>query len=142
MFSKESLEKEVTLLRAQLQQSKSLFFQEHKDCKSLLKKLAGELADNQEHHKQMVLSYQALLERERTTAVTEAVACKQEETRILLTELRTRYENLLRNVQAHAKAQIDEYKKAVRFLKVKIKKMEEEQLCCCMIDSDSIQDGG
>lgn len=53
------------------------------------------------------------LEKERSFAVSEALARRQEETRTLLSEMEGRYQELLESVQEHSQAQIEEYKKVI-----------------------------
>ncbi|XP_042222032.1 TATA element modulatory factor-like isoform X2 [Homarus americanus] len=109
--SRETLEKEVASLRSELQQAESQVLQQQMNFKRLQKAHANELTKYQEAHRQRMLNYQVSMERERSSAVSQALARQQEETKILITEVGSRYENLLGSVQAHAKAQMHEYKK-------------------------------
>ncbi|XP_069959971.1 putative leucine-rich repeat-containing protein DDB_G0290503 [Cherax quadricarinatus] len=125
LSSREALEKEVTLLRTQLEQAEAQVLQERNYNKSLVQTHAEELEKSQEHHKRVLLNYQVSMEREKSLVVCEALKHQQEKSRVLLFEIGSCYEDLLKSVEAHAKAQIQEYKKAVRFLKTRIKRLEE-----------------
>lgn len=57
------------------------------------------------------MKHQLTLEKERSFAVSEALTRRQEETRTLLSEMETRYQELLESVQEYSSAQIEEYKK-------------------------------
>ncbi|KAK4312304.1 hypothetical protein Pmani_016257 [Petrolisthes manimaculis] len=66
---------------------------------------------------------QADLEREMKAAAREAA---RQEAKQLLAETGEKYEELLASVQHHNRAQIEEYKMAVRVLKRKLKKMDKD----------------
>ncbi|XP_063849293.1 myosin heavy chain, striated muscle-like isoform X2 [Scylla paramamosain] len=111
-------EDEVTSLRAELKFSKMQVLQGNENLELQLKECA-------EHHKQTMVSYQCDVERETSAAVTAALAHHREKTHHLLADLGARYELLIRSTRAHSRAQINEYKKAVRCLKERNKMMEK-----------------
>lgn len=121
----QALEKEVINLNAKLEESDYTIRQEKKTLQRLQQRHAEEIVELQMHHKQEILKHQMTLEKERSFAVSEALTRRQEETRTLLSEMERRYQELLESVQQYSQAQIEEYKKAVRILKQKLKQSGE-----------------
>ncbi|XP_050717910.1 coiled-coil domain-containing protein 38-like [Eriocheir sinensis] len=118
-------EDELGSLNARLRLSEAQALQEKK---SLLVRLRGyeeQLEALEEQKKQTILGCQLDMEKETSAAVSASLAHHQEKTRLLLADLRRHYEEVIRRIQTHSRAQISEYKKAVRYLKQRIKVMEK-----------------
>ncbi|XP_076031230.1 uncharacterized protein LOC143019478 [Oratosquilla oratoria] len=78
-----------------------------------------------QQHQQELLDLKLNFEKDRSQALSKALSRRQTETNEITSELEKRYHNLITQVQAHAVAQIEEYKKAVIILKTRLRQLEE-----------------
>ncbi|XP_064105320.1 cingulin-like isoform X2 [Macrobrachium nipponense] len=121
-----SREREIILLRTQLRESTSRHIKEKEEHHELRSRLTKELSELKNQSEQEMMNYRLLMEKEKSVALSCAAMNHEEETMTHLRGVENCYQELFKILQSHFKVQIDEYKKAVRILKLRVKKLEEE----------------
>ncbi|XP_068223677.1 uncharacterized protein [Palaemon carinicauda] len=123
-----SWDQEIISLKTQLHESTSRLIQEKENHRQLRSSLTKELLKLKDQNKQEMMNYRLLMEKEKSIAVSRATLGHEEETMAHLRGVENCYQELFKTLQSHFKVQIDEYKKAVRILKLRMKKLEEEKV--------------
>ncbi|XP_066986281.1 centrosomal protein of 112 kDa-like [Macrobrachium rosenbergii] len=123
-----SWEREIASLRTRLRESTSRLIKEKEEHHQLRSRLTKELSELKNQNEKEMMNYRLLMEREKSIALSCAAMNHEEETMAHLRGVENCYQELFKTLQSHFKVQIDEYKKAVRILKLRVKKLEEENV--------------